>query len=52
MGGMGGSVTGRTPLVLIVEDEHDIADMLADYFGIEGYRTLVAGDAASATSVR
>lgn len=48
MGGMGGSVTGRTPLVLIVEDEHDIADMLADYFGIEGYRTLVAGDAASA----
>ena len=48
MGGMGGSVTGRSPLVLIVEDERDIADMLADYFGIEGYRTLVAGDAASA----
>lgn len=48
MSGMGGSVTGRSPLVLIVEDERDIADMLADYFGIEGYRTLVAGDAASA----
>lgn len=48
MGGMGGSVTGRSPLVLIVEDERDIADMLADYFGLEGCRTFVAGDVASA----
>ena len=43
-----GGMAGKSPLVLIVEDERDIADMLEDYFGIEGYRTLVAGDAASA----
>ena len=48
MGEAKGGAAGRSPLVLIVEDERDIADMLADYFGIEGYRTLVAGDAASA----
>ena len=48
MGEANGGMTGKSPLVLIVEDERDIADMLADYFGIEGYRTLVAGDAASA----
>lgn len=48
MGKANGVMAGKSPLVLIVEDERDIADMLADYFGIEGYRTLVAGDAASA----
>ncbi|WP_342590861.1 response regulator transcription factor [Olsenella profusa] len=36
------------PLVLIVDDERDIADMLESYFGLEGYRTLVARDAAGA----
>ncbi len=36
------------PLVLIVDDEADIADMLESYFRLEGYRTLVARDAAGA----
>lgn len=36
------------PLVLIVDDERDIADMLDSYFRLEGYRTLVALDAAGA----
>lgn len=36
------------PLVLIVDDEADIADMLDSYFRLEGYRTLVARDAAGA----
>lgn len=30
------------PLVLIVDDERDIADMLDSYFRLEGYRTIVA----------
>ena len=34
------------PLILIVDDEADIADMLESYFRLEGYRTLVARDAA------
>lgn len=36
------------PLVLIVEDERDIADLLADYFETEGYRTVTASNAADA----
>lgn len=40
----------QTPLVLIVDDEHDVADMLNTYFELEGYRTFVAHDAASAVS--
>ena len=36
------------PLVLIVDDERDIAEMLESYFRLEGYRTLVATDAAGA----
>lgn len=36
----------ETPLVLIVDDERDIADLLESYFRLEGYRTLVARDAA------
>ena len=36
------------PLILIVDDEADIADMLESYFRLEGYRTLVARDAAGA----
>ncbi|MBM6813638.1 response regulator transcription factor [Olsenella uli] len=36
------------PLILIVDDEADIADMLESYFRLEGYRTLVACDAAGA----
>ena len=36
------------PLVLIVDDERDIADMLDSYFRLEGYRTIVAHDAAGA----
>ena len=39
---------GEAPLVLIVDDERDIADMLDSYFRLEGYRTLVALDAAGA----
>lgn len=38
------------PLVLIVDDEPDIADMLESYFRLEGYRTLVARDAAGAAA--
>lgn len=38
------------PLVLIVDDEADIADMLESYFRLEGYRTLVARDAAGAVA--
>ncbi len=34
------------PLILIVDDERDIADMLDSYFRLEGYRTIVAHDAA------
>lgn len=34
--------------MLIVDDERDIAAMLADYFALEGYRILVAGTAADA----
>ena len=41
---------GDAPLVLIVDDERDIADMLESYFGLEGYRTLVARSAAGAVS--
>lgn len=36
------------PLILIVDDERDIADMLDSYFRLEGYRTIVAHDAAEA----
>lgn len=36
------------PLILIVDDERDIADMLDSYFRLEGYRTIVAHDAAGA----
>lgn len=43
------SASSKAPLVLIVEDERDIADMLADYFALEGYRTLIASSAAQAT---
>lgn len=46
--GSGGAVLGSSPLVLIVEDEADIVAMLADYFAIQGYRTSIARDAASA----
>ena len=38
----------EAPLVLIVDDERDIADMLDSYFRLEGYRTLEAADAAGA----
>ena len=38
----------QRPLVLIVEDEGDIAGMLSRYFELEGYRTRVARDAAQA----
>lgn len=40
----------EAPLVLIVDDERDIADMLEAYFRLEGYRTLVARDAAGAVA--
>ena len=30
------------PLILIVDDGRDIADMLDSYFRLEGYRTIVA----------
>ena len=36
------------PLILIVDDERDIADMLESNFRLEGYRTIVAHDAAGA----
>lgn len=36
------------PLILIVDDGRDIADMLESYFRLEGYRTIVAHDAAGA----
>ena len=36
------------PLILIVDDERDIVDMLDSYFRLEGYRTIVAHDAAGA----
>lgn len=36
--------------VLIVDDEQDIAAMLADYFSMEGYETIVAHDGQSALS--
>nr|WP_204814050.1 response regulator transcription factor [Olsenella uli] len=38
------------PLVLIVDDERDIADLLESYFRLEGYRTLEAHDAAGAVA--
>lgn len=34
------------PLALIVDDEAEIADILESHFRLEGYRTLVARDAA------
>ncbi len=40
----------ETPLVLIVDDERDIADLLESYFRLEGYRTLAAYDAAGAVA--
>lgn len=48
MGERKAAIPQRPPLVLIVEDDRDIADLLADYFEVEGFRTLVAPDAASA----
>lgn len=39
---------GNKPLVLIVEDERDIADMLKSYFEMSGYLATVALDGASA----
>ena len=36
--------TVDNPLILIVEDEPQIADILAAYFAREGYRTVTAGD--------
>lgn len=36
------------PLILIADDERDIADMLKGYFELSGYRTMVAYDGASA----
>ena len=41
---------GDAPLVLIVDDERDIADMLDAYFRLEGYRTLVATSATEAVA--
>lgn len=38
------------PLVLIVDDEPDIAGMLDAYFRLEGYRTLTAASAAQAVT--
>lgn len=38
------------PLVLIVDDEPDIAGMLDAYFRLEGYRTLTAASAAQAVA--
>lgn len=40
----------ETPLVLIVDDERDIADPLESYFRLEGYRTLAVYDAAGAVT--
>ncbi len=40
----------ETPLVLIVDDERDIADLLESYFRLEGYRTLAAYDATGAVA--
>lgn len=38
----------KKPLVLIVDDERDIADMLKSYFEMSGYLVTVAFDGASA----
>ncbi len=38
----------RAPLVLVVDDERDIADLLESYFRLEGYRTHAAYTAADA----
>lgn len=38
----------NAPLILIVDDERDIADMLDSFFRLEGYRTLVAASASEA----
>ena len=38
----------KKPLVLIVDDERDIADMLKSYFEMSGYLATVAFDGASA----
>ena len=37
-----------TRKMLIVDDERDIAAMLADYFSMEGYETVVANDGSAA----
>ncbi|MDO4443400.1 MAG: response regulator transcription factor [Slackia sp.] len=38
----------KKPLMLIVEDERDIADMLKSYFEMSGYLAMVASDGAQA----
>lgn len=48
MGKKTGTVASEGPLVLIVEDEFEIADLLSDYFGMQGYRVLTAPDASTA----
>ena len=40
--------SARKPLVLIVDDERDIADMLKSYFEMSGYLATVALDGAQA----
>lgn len=41
-------VAASTRKMLIVDDERDIAAMLADYFSMEGYETVVANDGSAA----
>lgn len=39
------------PLLLVVDDEQDIASMLSSYFELEGYRVLTAHDGKTALEV-
>jgi two-component system response regulator AdeR len=41
-------VTGRTPLVLIAEDERELADIFRRYFERDGFSVVTVGDGASA----
>lgn len=41
-------MTGRTPLVLIAEDERELADIFRRYFERDGFSVVTVGDGASA----
>jgi DNA-binding response OmpR family regulator len=45
------STQGTGPLVLVVDDEAEIAGLMSEWLGTAGYRVVVAGDAESAVEL-